>query len=173
MLDRNCFIVLQPRGRGVHLGSNPLYGGSVSVQAISWVLEHSKSRLGPRHVLLSIANHARSDGTGAWPAISTIAKEAKLSVRAVQYCLRRLAKDGELRVQAEAGPHHTNLYSLPMMRGAKSAPEGCKIEHKTMSKIAPNPLSLTVLKDRSGNLYVLTPERTRRYLTPGEAEQYL
>lgn len=142
---------------------------SLSVQAISWVLDHSQSRLGARHVLLSIANHARSDGTGAWPGIPTIAREAKMSQRAVQYCLRRLAASGELRIQFGQGPHGCNLYSLPRMpRGAKSAPEGCKIRQKSMSKIAPEPsLQITVHKDKYGS-YVITPERQRRYLAPDE-----
>lgn len=102
----------------------------LSVQAISWVLENSQSRLGPRHVLISIANHAKRDGTGAWPSIKTIALESRLSEREVQYALRTLVSIGELAIQQGEGPHGTNLYSMPMM-GAKSAPAnsaGCKIQ---------------------------------------------
>jgi hypothetical protein len=124
----------------------------MSVQAISWVLDHSESRLGPRHVLISIANHAKSDGTGAWPSVSTIAREAHLSIRQVQYCLVSLAKLGELRVSS-GGPHGCNLYSLPKMlvqglrtgttyRGAVSGSPGTQNRAENVSKIAPEPKSI-------------------------------
>src|SRR5271156_2668194 len=84
--------------------------GKMSVEALSWVFQHSESTLGSRHVLLSIANHAKSDGTGAWPSVATIARESKLSIRQVQYCLVSLVKIGELRVSRGDGPHGCNLY---------------------------------------------------------------
>lgn len=87
----------------------------MSVQAIAWVLEHSESRLGPRHVMISIANHAKADGTDAWPSIETIAHEARLSEREVRYALRDLEEMGELVVQMRAGPHGCNLYSIVKM----------------------------------------------------------
>lgn len=90
--------------------------GILSVQAISWVLEHSESRLGPRHVLISIANHAKSDGTGSWPSVQTISHEARLSEREVRYALRELEKSGELQTLKGAGPHGCNLYSLARMK---------------------------------------------------------
>ena len=136
----------------------PLRGGALSVQAISWVLTHSKSKLGARLVLLSIANHARDDGTGAWPSIATLTKESLMSEREVRYCLRSLERCGELQTQIRCGPYGTNMYSLPQMVGAKSAP--CRDEggaicntnrgnllHKEGQWVAPNP-SLTVLKDK-------------------------
>jgi hypothetical protein len=99
-------------------------GKSVSVQAISWVLEHSKSELGSRLVLISIANAALDDGTGAWPSVATLAQKSKLSERQVRYCLRKLEEAGELQTQIKSGPYGTNMYSLPKMGGAKSAPGG-------------------------------------------------
>jgi len=87
----------------------------LSVQAISWVLEKSESRLGSRHVLISIANHAKSDGTGAWPSVQTISHEARLSEREVRYALRDLEKSGELLTLSGEGPRGCNLYSLPLM----------------------------------------------------------
>jgi hypothetical protein len=160
-------------GGGAHTSPSTLCAeGPTSVQAISWVIDHSQQRLGSLVVLLMIANHARSDGTGAWPSIATLAKEARMSERQVQYCLRQLAKSGELRVKREAGPHGTNLYSIPGVQilhreGAKSYREGCNLASKAIPETAPNP-SLTVRKDKEGNLYVITPERTRRYLGPRE-----
>lgn len=93
----------------------PLVGGDLSVQAISWVLDHSESTLGSRLVLIAIANHAKSDGTGAWPSVRLIAKEARLSRRDVQYCLRDLESIGELETRKGGGRGRSNLYSLPVM----------------------------------------------------------
>lgn len=123
----------------------PVREGSLSVQAISWVLEHSESRLGPRHVLISIANHAKSDGTGAWPSVSTISRESRLSEREVRYALRELEKSGELRTRQGKGPLGCNLYSLPMMgqslQGQKTT-RGGQNPTKTQQEFAPEPKSI-------------------------------
>jgi len=149
----------------------PLSGGVVSVQAISWVFEHSKSRLGPRHVLLSIANHAKSDGTGAWPSVSTIAREAKLSIRQVQYALVTLSKLGELRVSRGKGPSGCNLYSLPLVQGLRTgtsnrgAVSGSTVTQKRVSKIAPEPKSLEPSLNQpkeGGSISMLTDEQKKR-----------
>lgn len=109
----------------------PLWEGGLSVQAISWVLKHSKSIRGCRLILLSIANYAKDDGTGAWPSLRTLGKEARLSERQVRYCLRRLEKSGELHTGREKGPHGTNLYSFPQMRGGTRLPRGGQSEAST------------------------------------------
>src|SRR5690348_2532602 len=87
----------------------------MSVQAMGWVFENSESRLGPRHVLLSIANHADRYGRNAFPSVRTIAHEARLSPREVQYAIPILVDLGELLSQRGAGPGGANLYSLPKM----------------------------------------------------------
>ena len=94
----------------------------MSVQAIVWVLENSESRLGPRHVLLSIANHADREGCNAFPSIPTIAKESNLSEREVHYCLPVLVELGELEIVRGAGPRKCHVYNLAKMKGAKFAP---------------------------------------------------
>ncbi len=132
----------------------PLRGGALSVQAISWVIENSKHSLGSFIVLFMIANHARDDGTGAWPSIATLARESRMSERQVRYCLRRLERSGELQTQIACGPYGTNMYSLPQMRGAKFAPRGAgqgvrggNLAYESIPESAPNP-SLTVPKDK-------------------------
>jgi hypothetical protein len=92
----------------------------MSVQAMSWVIEHSKHKGNAFVVLLMIANHARADGTGAWPSVKTLAKEARISSRSVQNTLRRLERSGELQTSIAEGPKGSNLYSLP--RYAEFAP---------------------------------------------------
>jgi hypothetical protein len=150
--------------------------GTLSVQAISWVIDKSKHKANPFVVLLMIANHARSDGSGAWPSIHTLAKECRLGDRTVQRAIASLIKTGELRVTPNGGPYGSNLYDIPGVRltppGVKLASEGCQtapiLDARAMS---PNP-SLTVLKDKDGLFYRITPERTRQYLTAEETRNY-
>ena len=94
----------------------PFEGAATSVQAISWVIEHSKAKANPFVVLLMIANHARSDGTGAWPSLKTVAREARISRRTVWACVNELEKIGELVVHRHRGKKHTNYYDLPLVQ---------------------------------------------------------
>ena len=95
----------------------------MSVQAMSWVFEHSESKLGARLVLLAVANHADKFGANAWGSVETYAAEARMSERQAQYALRALEKAGEIHEtgRSERGTH---VYELPLMGGAISAPGG-------------------------------------------------
>ena len=73
----------------------------MSVQAIAAVLERSQSRLGARLVMLALANHQTDRGCS--PSLETIAREARLSVRQVQRCLRQLEALGEVRIERRSG----------------------------------------------------------------------
>ena len=76
------------------------------------VIDHSKHKGNAFVVLLMIANHAKEDGTGAWPSISTLAKKARIGERTVQRTIARLVRSGELSVEVGKGPVGTNLYSV-------------------------------------------------------------
>lgn len=137
----------------------------MSIQAIAWVIEHSEAKLGARLVLLSIANHADARGENAFPAVETIAREARMSARTVQYAIKELERSGELVIERGAGRSGTHLFTLPGImqpglplkpRGAKSAPsqnlQGCNPEQggvqdttKRGEESAPKP-SLTVIE---------------------------
>lgn len=52
-------------------------------------------------VLMGLANHADPDGTGAFPAVSTLAIYARVSERTVQAALARLRESGVIRPCAE------------------------------------------------------------------------
>jgi hypothetical protein len=141
-------------GVPLHPRVQPLVGGCLSVQAISWVIDHSKQKSNSFVVLLMIANHARSDGSGAWPSIRTLAKECRLSDRTVQRAIIALVKTRELRVTHNKGPFGANLYDLP---GVKLTPPvtdkvegGCQTAPiLDDTAVSPNP-SLSVLKDKEG-----------------------
>lgn len=94
---------------------------ALSVQALTWVFDHSEATLGDRLVMLVIADHARADGTGAWPSVETIAREAKVSERTVTRSFARLVELGEIveRGKSRAG---TKVWDLPKM-GVTSATE--------------------------------------------------
>ena len=85
----------------------------MSVHVISWVLKSSEATGGERLVLLSLADHARDDGSMAWPSVATIARDARLSRRAVQSALRRLEADGRI-VKVGESKAGTNIYDVQM-----------------------------------------------------------
>ena len=87
----------------------------MSIQAISWVLDSSKSRLGARLVMISIANYADKSGRNAFPSVRTPAYKSNLSAPEVQRSLREPVALGELRIDRGAGPKGTHLYSLPQV----------------------------------------------------------
>jgi hypothetical protein len=95
----------------------------VSVQAISWVLEHSRSEGNARLVLISIANHADKHGRSAFPSQSTIASEAGCSTRTVRRSIEELHDLGELRWLEHGGKgkrRRSHLYwILPIVEAAK------------------------------------------------------
>lgn len=98
----------------------------MSVQAMSWVFEHSSAQGAVRLVLLAIANHADKDGRHSWASVRQIGEEARCSERKVQYALRELEAAGEI-VNIGPSTHRTHTYELPAMTtlfegGAVSAP---------------------------------------------------
>jgi hypothetical protein len=135
----------------------------LSVQAISWVIDQSKHKGNSFVVLLMIANHARSDGTGAWPSVATLCKESRLSRRTVQRCINRLTRkwsgikgwqdlEPELVVRVSKGPYGSNLYEIPgvkMTQGGRQSVTGGAPDTDAggAPQVTPNP-SLTVPKDK-------------------------
>ena len=78
----------------------------MSVEAMSWVLNHSDTAGTEKLVLLGLANHADERGENAWPSVATLARYASVSERAVQYALRNLAAAGRIVVERQAGGTH-------------------------------------------------------------------
>lgn len=80
---------------------------------MSWVMRHSEETLGSRLVLLVLADHAKDDGTHAWPSVETIAEQARLSERQTQRCLRSLVTSGAVSVTGKSRSG-TSVYSVNM-----------------------------------------------------------
>lgn len=96
----------------------------MSIQAVSWALQHSAAKLGARLVLIAIANHADAQGRNSFPSVLQIASEAHLSERQVQRALRTLERQGEIRIAEGKGRHGTHLYELPRMGDNMTPLEG-------------------------------------------------
>jgi hypothetical protein len=154
----------------------------LSVQAISWVIEQSKHKGNSFVVLLMIANHAKSDGTGAWPSIKTLSKESRISERTVQRCIHRLSRKWsgvknwqkeppELKILVGKGPHGCNLYDIPgvklsPLRGCQTGTEGVSDSVTGgVSQVSPEPSFNRPLKQPSNTAQpqrVHSPEQIRQ-----------
>lgn len=101
----------------------------MSVRAMQAVWEHSQAKGGERLVLLAVADHAKHDGTGAWPSLATICTMTRFTERNVRYLLRRLEQMGELAIEVGTGPRGTNMYhlTLPGWNPETEDAEGAKI----------------------------------------------
>jgi hypothetical protein len=92
-------------------------GDIVTVEAISVVLHHSKSRGTAKLVMIGIANHD-GDG-GSWPSMMRLATYAGVDISQVKRALPKLVELGEIEIVGNGGgqvntPEHmrTNLYKL-------------------------------------------------------------
>lgn len=84
----------------------------MSVQALSWVLEHSQARLGPRLVLIALANQACAHGSNAWPRILRLARDSRLSERQTTRAISNLVQLRELVILDTAAPESRRLYVI-------------------------------------------------------------
>jgi hypothetical protein len=80
------------------------------------VLKHSRSRGTSKLVAVTIGDCCKDDGTGAWPAVRTIAARAGTSERTAQRSIAELVQLGELAVDENAGPKRANLYTIRIDR---------------------------------------------------------
>jgi DNA-binding MarR family transcriptional regulator len=83
----------------------------VSYQAVEAVIKHSQATNADRLVLLVVAARMHADGTGGFPALKTIAREARLGRSTVWTSLQKLEKMGEL-VEEGRKPSGTRIFRL-------------------------------------------------------------
>lgn len=93
----------------------------MSVQAIAWVLEHSRSKGTARCVLISIANHVGPDGSG-WVHVRRVISEANCSRDSYYRAVSDAEGSGELaRIHRGGGgprlhdAHRPNLFVFPAL----------------------------------------------------------
>jgi hypothetical protein len=115
-------------------GPHPYVGGElfISVKAVEWVLENSKSTGNARNILLVIAAHTNSNGY-CWPSFDRIMKLSNCSRPTVSKCIQELDDLEELEICREEGK--SNFYSLPKFMEARPV--------NTSKEIPRNQLSFT------------------------------
>lgn len=84
----------------------------MSVQATTWVWQHSQSEGSTRLVLLAIADAANCDGKRSFQSAETIARMCKMSSRTVRRQIKVLQELGELEVEGRSGFYGTNSYRI-------------------------------------------------------------
>ncbi len=103
----------------------------MSVEALTWALNHSRAKGNARLVLIVIANAVNPETGVAWPGVRHIARQAGGPCeRTVQNAIADLCALGELRVTPRLidGQQMSNLYEMvaltpvPGRRGADFAP---------------------------------------------------
>lgn len=142
----------------------------MSIRVMTWVLDKSPARLGDRLVLLALADHAKDDGTWAWPSVATLAAKAHLSERQTRTCLRNLEAAGSIRSR---GPSRagTTVYDVIMAPPAKTAPpeksstKGRQNQVQLVADTAPEP-STEPSTEPPG--FVRAPERVDRKLVTAD-----
>jgi hypothetical protein len=127
----------------------------VSVHVISWVLRNSEARLGDRLVLIALADHAKEDGTSAWPSVSTLASEAHLSEKQVQRCLAALKRDGRI-TETGKSKSGTRVYTVNMSEGQIVPPTN---PSQNGDRMSPEPS----LKQPSDNTLAAAPRVSRNH----------
>ena len=91
---------------------------STNTQAkrVRWVLRAQPYPAGATTMVLIVLAE-RSNATGnCWPAVATLAREAGCSLRAAQYALRQLERDGWIAVSRQRSANGTNVYHLNLAR---------------------------------------------------------
>jgi hypothetical protein len=99
-------------------------GRTVSWEATSEVIAQSKQKGSGLLTMLIVANYSDPFGF-SWPSIRTVARDARLSERNIQYLTRKATELGELEVFPKAGPvitkgpskgQRTNLFRITLCK---------------------------------------------------------
>lgn len=94
----------------------------MSVQATSWVWDHSEATGSAFVVLLAVADAANARGERSCQSVETLAHMARVSVRTVQRALRDLEALGELENDGQDSRYSSNVYRFPALAGAGPGP---------------------------------------------------
>lgn len=125
----------------------------MSVQATTWVWDHSNSKGNARLVLLAIADAASKEGRNSCQSVSTIAEMCRLGEATVHRKISELVQLGEIHKEGTSGQYGTSVYSLPMML-APSQNERSQNETPLKTDVTPyqnDPNALSLLIDNPIN----------------------
>jgi Helix-turn-helix domain len=104
----------------------------MSIEAVSWALNHPDVMGTDKVILIGIASHADKYGENAWPSIVTLMTYANVTERAVQYSISKLEERGLLTRVLNGGggrdwegDKRPNLYRLHGVQPAAPRSAGC------------------------------------------------
>jgi hypothetical protein len=143
----------------------------MAINALLYVLTHSKAKKSHRLVLIEIANHTNKDGL-AWPSYQRLADRTGLTRRWVIEIVSDLQAVGELEILPNGSPTGGQAYRIPTSE--VSSPDeiipGEVSSAEVMNSVHPNLLyesiyPKTATEDKAG---WLTHEQAVKFgLTPG------
>lgn len=154
----------------------------MSVQATTWVWEHSKSRGPDRIVLLAIADAANREGGYSCQSIATLVKMSGVSESTVHRSIKALLESGELVHEGASARYRTNVYSLPMKGCQADTPPTSGVSSESSEGVTgdtrpqvtnpkepscsvetePEPVQLTETDEKFAEFYSLYPRREAR-----------
>lgn len=109
----------------------------MSVQAMTWVFDHSDTTGSDRLVLLALANHADSLGRNAHPSIDLIAYEARVHRSTAARSLARLKEMGAIELeQAGGGRGRVSHYRVVMGEPEKPSQDAMDSETTVSERVA-------------------------------------
>jgi DNA-binding MarR family transcriptional regulator len=140
-------------------------GFYVSIQAMAWAIEQQEvTDPVTQLVLLCLANYAGAMGQNAYPGIARLARDTRLSERAVQKHLRKLEQMSIITTSgiapSRADKRPRNYQILMSSRGAPNAPrlsatgctkrpDGVNVVQERGERGAPNPSQRSVREPKS------------------------
>lgn len=121
----------------------------MSVQVISWVIQHAPSDLNATEMLvaLMLAEHADSEGGMSYPSVETLCRETRCSRASVYRALTSLADRRVIEEQVEESTRTLKIYCFPTFRESQNENAESQIEtHDSQIETAnsqnENPLTL-------------------------------
>lgn len=75
-----------------------------------------------RDLLMALADHAKDDGSNAYPSVDFLAWKLDISPRTVQRLLRELEHDGLILATTRAGRSKPTVYKIDLSNGVKKSP---------------------------------------------------
>lgn len=147
----------------------------MTVRILERVWAHSKHGGTELLMLLAIADFADEHGS-AYPSVSTLAARCRMSDRNANHLLAKLAANGELEIQRNAGPRGTNRYCivLPDAKGVKrTSPPNSRKPLKPASPPTPEAHFTPEARDTLKPVAEGGEARSRKPLKPASPEPSL
>ena len=131
----------------------------MAIEVMVWVLEQEGDlTTSEKFVLLGIANHARPDGSGAFPSLKTLSGYTLLSESTVQRSIKSLEKKGLLSKDSGGG-RRSNTYTVHLdyapvleLKLVDDDPS-----HGDHAEDAPSPSSLVTVTDQPSQALTKEP----------------